>query len=144
MPKDGAGNPVASFGRGKLNDDIRNQHASKAITPKSRPAGHQPDPDAETEMVTDSPEAIQDVVAQHGPASEMHSKHDHASGMHHVTTHHGDFKHHSTHGSQQEAHAHMGHALGVESAKHEKGESKEFEAGEHEGAKELSIPGLNG
>jgi hypothetical protein len=139
MPRDAAGNPVASFGRGRLNDDIRKQHASKAIDPKSRPAGHQPDPDAETSMVEDSPEAIEDVVNEHGPATEMHSQHDHGTGMHKVTTHHGDMKHRSTHSSHGDAHAHMGKALGI--AAHEKGESKEFEAAEREGAKE-TIPGL--
>lgn len=147
MPRDGQGNPVSSFGRGRLNDEIAS-HGSKAVAPKSRPAGHQPDPDAE--MREENPEDIKDIVAEHGPAVEMHHQHD--GEMHHVTTHHGEhrqgkedgmgFTHHSKHASHHEAHEHMGHALGIESKAHEKGESKEFEAGEHEGAREMSIPGL--
>ena len=142
MPRDAQGNPVASFGRAKLNDDIHS-NSTKAVNPKSRPAGHQPDPDAE--MKDESPEDIKDVVQMHGPATEVTHKFDEATGKHHVHSKHGGgaAEHHSYHESHAAAHAHMGHAMGV-SAEHEKGESKEYEAGEHEGAKEMSIPGLRG
>src|ERR1700691_3493976 len=111
MPRDAQGNPVHSFGRGKLNDEMR-KPTSPSVTPKSRPAGHQPDPDAE--MHEESPEDIHDVVKEHGPAEEIHMKHDHEAGIHQVTSHHGEFKHHSTHGSHHEAHAHAGKALGMD------------------------------
>jgi hypothetical protein len=144
-----------------LNDDIHKQHASKAIDPKSRPEGHQPDPDAETGMVTDvaamadkvSPESIHDVVSEHGAAHTVHQFHDHEGGHHHVVSYHGEhkpgkedgagFTHHSHHSSHKEAHAHAGQALGMESSEHEAKESPEFETGEHEGAKEAAIPGLS-
>lgn len=149
MPRDSQGNPVHSFGRGRMNDELhkQNQHASKVVDPKSRPAGHQPDPDAE--MHEESPEDIHDVVAEHGPAVEIHTKHDHEAGVHQVTSHHGEhrqgneeghgFTHHSKHGSAEEAHKHMGHALGLGDQKHEKAESPEYEAKEEEAA---TIPGM--
>jgi hypothetical protein len=147
MPRDSAGNPVASFGRGRLNDErhAHLQHASKAVDPKSRESGHQPDPDAE--MHEESPEDIHDVVAEHGPAVELHSKHDHEAGVHQVTSHHGEhrqgheegagFTHHSRHGSVHEAHKHMGKALGM--AQHEEKETPEYESAEESKA---SIPGI--
>ena len=56
---------------------------------------------------------IHEVVNQHGPATKMESQHDHEAGHHSVTTHHKGAKHHSEHGSAEEAHQHMGHALGM-------------------------------
>jgi hypothetical protein len=56
---------------------------------------------------------IHEVVKQHGPAHKMESEHEHEGGHHTVTTHHKGAKHHSEHGSAEEAHQHMGHALGM-------------------------------
>src|SRR5579859_2875377 len=104
MPRDSKGNPVASFGRGRLNDEIAASGKQPAVSPKSRAAGHQPDPDAE--MQDESSEDIHDVVAEHGPAHQVH--HHVVDGTHHVSTHHGgSFVHHSKHASHAEAHTHM-------------------------------------
>lgn len=47
------------------------------------------------------------VVAEHGPANEVHMMHDHAAGMHTVDSVHEDgHAHHSEHGSAGEAHDH--------------------------------------
>jgi hypothetical protein len=54
------------------------------------------------------------VVKKHGPATAIHSSHDHDGDAHHVTTHHGEHMHHSKHASAEDAHAHMGAALGME------------------------------
>jgi hypothetical protein len=137
MPRDSQGRPVASYGRGKLNDEIAASGKKPPITPKSREKDAFPDPDAEMQEM--SPEDIHDVVSEHGPASEVH--HKMVGGEHHVTSHHGSFAHRSKHGSHAEAHAHMGKAMGV-SAEHEAKETPEFEAGEREGTKE-GIPGLS-
>jgi hypothetical protein len=156
MPIAKDGSKHHSFGRASLHDSMA---ADKAEPVKKMAGGSpgramakdsQPNPDAE--LPEESPEDIHDVVAEHGPAVEIHSHHDHEAGMHHVTSHHGEhkhghedgagFTHHSKHATHEDAHRHMGHALGV-SAEHEKSESPEFEAGEHEGAME-GIPGLKG
>lgn len=125
MPYDGSGNPVHSFGRGKLNDSMRS-NSTKAVDPKSRKSGHQPDPDST--MEESSPEDIHDVVKEHGPATAMHydAKND---NEHHVTSHHGAMKHHSKHGSRGEAMAHMHAAMG-EDEKNEDEESPETEMAE--------------
>ena len=139
MPYDKSGKPAHSFGRAKLNNELEAAQPSHAsVSPKSRPAGHQPDPDSE--MGEQSPEDIRDVVKEHGPANELHMKSDHAAGVHQVTTEHGGFKHHSKHGSAQEAHKHMSHALGM-TAEHEDMESPAFEAKEEKGMAH-SIPGM--
>lgn len=123
MPRDKMGNPAHSFGRARLNDEMEEnkRHTAKVVNPRSRAEGHQPDPDST--MEESSAEDIRDVVAEHGPAKEVHSYHDHEGGKHHVTTYHGEhrhgkeegagFTHHSNHASAEEAHTHIGKALGV-------------------------------
>lgn len=135
MPRDSAGNPAHSFGQARRMDESRTNKMTPAVTPKSRPSGHQPDPDAT--MQESSPEDIKDVVAEHGPATEVTHKFDEATGKHHVHSKHGEAEHHSMHGSHAEAHKHMGHAMGV--AEHEKEESPAYEANEE---KSMSIPGM--
>lgn len=47
------------------------------------------------------------VVAEHGPANDVHVTHDHATGKHHVTSTHEDgHVEESDHGSAAEAHDH--------------------------------------
>lgn len=63
-----------------------------------------------------SAHSIEDHVAEHGPAVEMHHHHDEEADVHHVTTHHGEGgkeKHHSEHKTHEEVHEHIGKALGV-------------------------------
>lgn len=59
-------------------------------------------------------EDIQSIVAQHGPAEEVHIEHDHAAGKHKVTSHHGGHKHVAEHATAEEAHEHAKVAGGVE------------------------------
>lgn len=141
MPYDSQGKPAHSFGKAKLQDEMHKglQHQEKAVTPKSRPEGHQPDPDGE--MKDQSPEDIRDVVNEHGPATEAHMKFDHESGVHQVTTKHGEMEHHSKHGSHHEAMKHMHAALGM--PEHEKGEDPSYESGE-ESKMTGTIPGMGG
>lgn len=55
---------------------------------------------------------IQDVVAEHGPATHMFSEHT-EDGNHHVHSVHGKKHHHSDHESHGAAHQHMGEAMGT-------------------------------
>ena len=85
---------------------------------------------------------IDQVVAEHGPAQEVHVKHDHEAGKHHVASHHGAHVHHSEHASAEEAHSHAAKAAGVdreEKDEHESNESSEFEAGKQEGQHESAL-----
>jgi hypothetical protein len=148
MPRATDGSPHHSLSRARLHDEMTKSGPSRAGEPPatSEAAGstmaeaHPPD----------SSENIQDVVAQHGPAHTIHTHHDHEGATHHVSSYHGDhkpghstgsgFSHHSHHNSAEEAHRHVGHALGIG---HEQSESPEFERGEHEGAEEAAnIPGM--
>lgn len=58
---------------------------------------------------------VESVVAQHGPAQEVHISHDHEAGRHHVESHHGGHVHQSEHGSAEEAHEHGKKAAGIQS-----------------------------
>jgi hypothetical protein len=142
MPRDAQGNPAHSFGRARRQDESHQnalQHASKAVDPKSRPAGKQPDPDST--MQESSPEDIHDVVNEHGPATEIHMKSDHEAGVHQVSSTHGSFTHHSKHGSVHEMHKHASKALGMSEG--DEKETPEFESAE-ESKPTHSIPGMSG
>lgn len=60
-----------------------------------------------------SDQDIDSVVAEHGPAHEVHIKHDHEADTHHVESHHGEVVHHSDHSSGYEAHEHARKAAGL-------------------------------
>jgi hypothetical protein len=135
MPYDQAGAPHASFGRAKFRDSL----GSKA--PKPSPVKEEAAEGAEKE---NSPEDIASVVAEQGPAHEMHYHHDAETNKHHVTSHHGEgggHHHHSTHGSAHEAHAHMHKAMGLGDEKPEHEEPDGDEAMAPAGAS-ASIPGM--
>lgn len=67
-----------------------------------------------------SEEEAKQVVAEHGPAHEVHIKHDHETGHHEVHTVHEDGEeHHSEHGSAEEAHEHAKHLSGDGGEEHE-------------------------
>ena len=156
MPRDGQGNPVHSFGRGRLNDDMHKSRGMKGAmhaAPKEKPEGEEHEaPENPHAGREESPESIHEVVSEHGPAHTIHMHHDHEGGMHTVTSFHGEhhpdkeegagFTHHSKHPSHHAAHKHAGHALGIGSPEHEAKESPEFEAGEREGMGE-GIPGMS-
>jgi hypothetical protein len=151
MPRATDGTPHHSNSRARLHDELTKSGPSRAGEPaatseavgSTMAEAHPPD----------SSEDIHSVVEQHGPAHTIHSHHDHEAGTHHVSSFHGDhkpghatgsgFTHHSTHHDVHSAHAHMGHALGMGSAEHEKSESPEYESAEREGAEEAAnIPGM--
>lgn len=131
MPTAKDGSKHASHSRAKFHDD-REEEKKKSAKPKSdmdgEPGGKEsPEPKAKgrDEMEDDarggaeggpegehepSPEMIDDVVAEHGPADKMeaHMK----DGMTHMTTHHGGFQHKSTHADPTMAAHHMMKAMG--------------------------------
>jgi len=97
-------------------DGVRHHSASRALLHEERMGSGKEKPAAMAPMagakdVSSMP--IADVVAKHGPATEVHMKHDHAAGMHHVTSHHKGHIHKSKHSSAEEAHEHAQQASGV-------------------------------
>lgn len=98
-----------------------------------------------------SHEEIKGVVAEHGPAHEVHVAHDHAGKRSHVHSVHEDgMEHHADHegdGHVEAAHEHAGHAAGVtEGEQEEDGEGEYPEkhksaTADHE-EDDYSVPGL--
>lgn len=88
-------------GDGKMSGNVQtvgsyNKHKSM------KPMGAEPQ--MEGGGMEQSPE---EVVQQHGPATEVHVQHDHEGGSHHVhSKHKSGHEHHSQHGSAHEAHQH--------------------------------------
>jgi hypothetical protein len=71
----------------------------------------------------------------------MHAEHE---GTHHVTSHHGGMgmnMHHSEHTSPEEAHAHMGTAMGGEQNE-ENEEPDQAASNESEDEESSAIPGM--
>jgi hypothetical protein len=98
-----------SAGRASLHNEINKGAPPKKAATHQAPAGGKSHP-------APSPHSIEDHVATHGPAVEIHVVHDEATGKHHVTSHHGKGgieKHHSVHGNPADAHALMGTAMGM-------------------------------
>jgi hypothetical protein len=79
--------------------------------PEKKPMAKQPSPavaeeEPQGEEGTDSQDP-HEVVAEHGPATDVHVHHEHATGQHTVESDHEDgHKHKSEHGSSGEAHQH--------------------------------------
>ena len=82
-----------------------------------------------------SEQPIHEVVAEHGPAHEVHITHDHEANTHHVESKHGTKTHHSDHESAEDAHEHGKAAAGL---------GGEPEPDGDEGAGEYSLPGIGG
>ncbi len=125
MAKDGSKHH--SFGRAKLHDDMSEDKKSHAgpksmEAPKKESKGEaEPKEPKESEAggehenmeaMPETPTPIEQHVSQHGPADEVHHKIG-GDGMHHVMSSHGGQKHKSIHGTHEEAHAHMGKAMGA-------------------------------
>lgn len=73
-------------------------------------------------------EGAEQVVAQHGPATSVHSTHDHKAKKHHVTSVHEDgHVHDSDHETAEEAHEEGGKLASVSP-------KKSGEAGDQQGA----------
>ena len=94
-----------SDGKKFTNADSWRQHKAslgargKSGTPQERGSG---EVDGGEEQ-----QAPEEVVAEHGPAVEVHIQHEHEMGSHHVHSVHPDgHEHHSDHGSAGEAHEH--------------------------------------
>lgn len=100
--------------------------------PKGKPAAEPTEQKGGEQDVSAQP--IESVVQEHGPAEEVHMQH--GEGGHHVHSKHGGKSHHSDHASPEEAHAHMGKAMGM--AAEEKAEEA-VHPGIH---KEIGLPGM--
>ena len=88
--------------------------------------------------------SIEEHVKAHGPAHAVH--HIEHEGTHHVFSHHeggAEATHHSTHGSAEEAHEHMGKAMGIGAEAQEPTESPDDAEAMPMGGGG-GIPGLNG
>lgn len=131
-----------------------------AVAPMSKPGGEKKDgagaaksgspiPPNHPHMAgphqQDSEMSIGEHVAEHGPATHvMHAEH---GGSHHVTTHHGGMgqnMHHSTHASHEDAHSHMGEAMGADLTEESPDEAT-GEVGDNSDENEMvgsKIPGL--
>lgn len=63
---------------------------------------------------------VKQMVAQHGPAHDVHVAHDHEAGVHTVSHKHPTgFQHTQTHNSALHAHHHAMHAAGLTPQEHE-------------------------
>jgi len=113
------GTPHHSISRARMHEE---SHGSK---PKPEP-DKKPTDGAQKES---SSESIQDVVANHGPAHEIHYTHDKASNKHKVHSKHGEegHEHNSEHDTAEDAMDHMHKAAGQEE------ESPDEEMGEEAG-----------
>ncbi len=112
MPVATDGTKHASFSRAKHHDE-RNPDKPKAVEKSDKP---KPIEKAKGEG-TDSEKSeqmVDSIVAEHGPAHEIHYTHDKASGKHHVKSKHGDanVEHDSEHDSEVDAADHMHKAMG--------------------------------
>jgi hypothetical protein len=122
-----------SASRARLHDEISARKGAATETPAK---GATPAP-------TKTP--IEEHVGLHGPAHEIHYHHDQATGKHHVTSHHGEGEgghHHSVHKSHEEAHAHMGKAMGV-AGENEQEETPDMEEEYGGGESSGSMPGVS-
>ena len=141
-------------------DGVGHHSASRAkmheekIAPAGKPKSSAPKPAAPKASSAgpthEAPSAhsIEDHVAQHGPAVEIHHKHDKATGKHHITSHHGETggeKHTSDHETPESAIDRMKKALGMQSPddadQNELGTTPDQEVAE--GTQGAGIPGLS-
>ena len=118
LAKDGTRHHSAS--RASMHDKMAvTAGAHTKVTPMKMPAGdehHQAGSPVHPEP-TKTP--IEDHVAEHGPAHEIHYKHHEETDKHHLTSHHGEGgeeeMHHSVHDNAEAAHEHMSKAMGLTS-----------------------------
>ncbi len=136
MPTSKSGEKFHSFGRAKLQDDMDEERKAKTPAkagPKSMEApkkeskgeaapkaakepegGKANDHDADDmETMPDTPTSIEEHVSAHGPSDHTIHKMG-ADGMHHTLSHHGGMKHKATHSTPEEAHMHLGKAMGAQ------------------------------
>jgi hypothetical protein len=154
MPVARDGSKHHSMGRAKLHDEIHGKGGSKfqdggggakvAEEPAKGAASEHEEPDQDEggkgmEAMPDTETPIEEHVSEHGPA-EAHQHVVGKDGMHHVLTHHGGSKHKSRHNSPEEAHAHIGKAMGMEAAAEPMGPEAPEAAGAPAGGG--GIPGL--
>lgn len=145
LAKDGSHHHSAS--RARFHDEM--------MAEKSKPGGEKPPAGKETmhahshkggaHDVSEMP--IHEVVKKHGPATHVFSEHDHEAEKHHVHTVHGEKHHHSDHETSEDAHEHMGNALGhgVDEDEEEQDGAEPYggeETEEEEEAEGHPIPGL--
>lgn len=149
MPVAADGTKHHSFSRAKFHDDMAADKKAEGMKPAAKPmaakgsAGEEEPAGGEAENMESMPDTetpIEEHVEQHGPADEMHHKVG-ADGMHHVMSHHGKMKHKSRHDTHEEAHAHIGKAMGMGGGADEKMPMGANEP-EAAGAPSGGIPGL--
>lgn len=99
--------------------------------PKQKPAAGPAQQKGGEQDVSAQP--IESVVQEHGPADEVQMQR--GEGGHHVHSKHGGKSHHSDHGSAEEAHAHMGKALGI-------GMGEQSSEQSHPPKQEHGLPGM--
>lgn len=142
MPYAKDGTPHHSASRAKMHDERNAGPATGSAKPPTKT--HTPNiPKEKTAKASGENEgSIEEHVKQHGPAHGLH--HFVHEGAHHVVSHHGDGEVHvSKHGSAEEAHEHMGKAMGVGGESQEAEETPDNEESEYASAGS-GIPGLNG
>ena len=144
------GTPHHSLSRARMHDEMSGTQAAKKEAPPAvkkmavlgvKAGAEHPEP-------TGIP--IEDHVAEHGPAHEIHYHHDKETEKHHVTSHHGegeDGHHHSVHDTHEAAHEHMAKAMDIgNAAEREPQDHEEFETPDTEQAEMTrakgGIPGL--
>jgi hypothetical protein len=116
-------------------------HDERNAKPKAEPAAETPKKQMAEE---DSGGDIKQIVAENGPAKEMHYHHDEATNKHHVHSKHGEKEHKSEHDSPEEAADQMQSAMGQseEPSDEEMGEEAGEAMPEMESASGRHIPGL--
>jgi hypothetical protein len=121
MPRATDGTPFHSFSRAKHHDEAQGEKKSAKPAMEKKPAG-------EEKPEHEGGEDIKSVVAQHGPAHEVHVHHDHEGKTSHVISHHGEHKHEED--FEGEDHAAMAHKHAHEAAGGESEPDDDEEAGE--------------
>lgn len=131
-----------SASRARLHDNM--------AADKAKPAMEKPAEKVEGEEHQGDDRDIKDVVAEHGPAHEVHVHHDHEAKTSHVISHHGEHKHEKHFDGEEhveEAHDHAHAAAGGEPD--EEGDEEELAEEEGEAMPQMEegshnrIPGMS-
>lgn len=105
--------PGKKFGNGfkqKHYDEMHGKEDSEA----AHEVNETPEFEAGEQEGAEEGQDVHPVVAQHGPATEVHTQHDHVNKRHHVHTKHEDgHENHSDHQSAEEAHEEGGKLAGI-------------------------------
>jgi hypothetical protein len=122
-------------------------HDTMAAEKSAKPAMEKPTEKPAEKSEESSDADIKDVVAEHGPAHEVHMEHDHEAKHSKVTSHHGEHKHEKHFDGEdhvQEAHDHAHEAAGGEDEEEPPDEElgEEMAPAMEEGEQHSRIPGM--